>query len=424
MSAKRTSTTHSKVISKEFLWPFILITSMFFAWGLANNMTDTLLSAFKKIMTMSDVKTTLVQFSFYGAYFSFALPAAFFIRKYTYKTGILFGLALFIIGALMFYPASQSMEYTHFLVALYVLAGGLAFLETSANPYIVELGAPETGTQRLNLAQSFNPMGSITGVALSQIFILSQLNTADAADRTTMSASELGAIQAQELSAVMGPYVGVAGVLICIWVLIKFTNMPEARASDTPIKPGVIGRLLSNKNYVLAVIAQFFYVSAQICIWSFTIRYVMQELSVDESIGAKFYLYGLIIFLISRFICTALMSYTNPAKLMSGLSGLAIILTLIAIFIGGMNGVIALISISACMSLMFPTIFGLGVRGLGADTKIGSAGIVMAIVGGAILTPIQGIISDQFSIQASFIVPIICFLVIMFYGWSMSKTEV
>ena len=250
---------NSSVIPKHLIIPFILITSLFLFWGLANNMTDTLLAAFKKIKSMSDFQTTFIQYAFYGAYFCFALPAAMLIKRYTYKTGVLFGLALFIIGAMLFFPASKTMVYGHFLVALYILAGGLSFLETAANPYIIAMGPEETGTQRLNFAQSFNPIGSILGVVLSKFFILSNLNEADEATRAGMSADELLSIQQEELAAVMGPYVGVAIILMLLWLAIAFTRMPKA--SDEKSKLDLrasFKRLLGNGNYVWAVVAQFF----------------------------------------------------------------------------------------------------------------------------------------------------------------------
>ena len=398
--------------------PFILITSMFLVWGIANNMTDTLLAAFKRIMSMSDFQTTFVQYAFYGAYFCFAIPAALFIKRFSYKTGILLGLGMFIGGALLFYPASKTMVYGHFLVALYILAGGLSFLETSANPYIVAMGPPETGTQRLNLAQSFNPVGSITGVLLSKLFILSQLNSASAEERAAMAPEQLEQIQTAELNAVMGPYVGVAGGLIILWILIKITSMPKASDSGNAINFATsFGRLIKNKNYVWAVIAQFFYVGAQIGVWSFTIRFVMQELNLNEEQSSDYYLAALILFLISRFVSTWLMKYMKPTILLTLLSGLAILLCAIVILANGYVAVYALVGISACMSLMFPTIYALGLVGLGEDTKLGGSGLVMAILGGAVITGIQGQVSDiSGSIHLAYIVPLFCFAVVAWYG--------
>ena len=408
------STTRALKISL----PLILVTSLFFMWGLANNMTDTLLAAFKKIMSMTDFQTSWIQVAFYGSYFCLALPAAIFIKKYTYKSGILLGLGLFVLGSLMFYPASQSMLYSFFLIALFILAGGLSILETAANPYIVAMGPEETGVRRLNFAQSFNPIGSITGVVLSKFFILSNLNTAGAEERALMTPEQLQKMQSEELTAVMGPYVGVAFLLIILWITIASVKMPKASDAGPEINLiPTFKRLLSNKNYVWGVVAQFFYVGAQIGVWSFTIRYTMQELHLNEESASSYYMAALILFTISRFVCTALMKIIKPKNLLTILSSLAIVLTLIVITSGGYVGVISLVGISGCMSLMFPTIYGLGIRGLGKDTKIGGSGLIMAILGGAVLTAVQGQVSDSTgSINFAYIVPLICFLVIVFYS--------
>jgi len=417
---------NTRLIPKEIIWPFILLTSCFAWWGLANNMTDTLLAAFKKIMSMTDFQTSWIQLAFYGSYFCLALPAAIFIKRFTYKSGVLLGLGLFIIGALLFYPASITMNYFHFLGALYILAGGLSILETSANPYIIAMGPEETGTQRLNLAQSFNPIGSILGILLSKLFILSKLNQASAEERAAMNPDILKQVQAEELTAVMGPYVAVAVILILIWVLIA-VNKKMPKASDTDKKLNLIPtfkRLIKNRHYVWGVVAQFFYVGAQIGVWSFTIRYVMQELNLNEADAASYYLASLILFAISRFICTGLMKFISPRNLLIILSLIAIVCTGLVIFGGGYVGVYALVAISFCMSLMFPTIFGLAVRGLGEDTKIGGSGLIMAILGGAILTAIQGQISDfTGSINLAYSVPLICFAIIALYAAFASQKD-
>lgn len=403
---------------KTPLLPFILITSLFLMWGLANNMTDTLLAAFKKIMSMSDFQTSWIQIAFYGSYFCLALPAAILIKKFTYKTGVLLGLGLFILGSLLFYPASLTMSYAHFLAALFILAGGLSILETASNPYIIAMGPDETGTRRLNLAQSFNPIGSIIGVLLSKVFILSHLNAASAEVRATMSKEQLRAIQSEELTAVMGPYVGVALILLVLWIVIAVVKMPKASEANASLHiASTFRRLAKNPNYVWGVIAQFFYVGAQIGVWSYTIRYVMEELSINEDEAATYYLAALILFMISRFICTGLMKFISPGNLLAGLSVLAIGCTLVVILAGGYIGVYALVAISGCMSLMFPTIYGLAVRGLGDDTKIGGSGLIMAILGGAVLTSVQGQVSDLTgSINLAYAVPLLCFIVVAMYG--------
>lgn len=414
----QTATARVPLVPRKIFWPFILLTSCFAWWGLANNMTDTLLAAFKKIMSMSDFQTSWIQIAFYGSYFCLSLPAAIFIKKFTYKAGVLLGLGLFVSGALLFYPASITMNYFHFLGALYILAGGLSILETSANPYIIAMGPEETGTRRLNLAQSFNPIGSILGVFLSKWFILSNLNHAGAEERAAMGAEQLRQIQSAELNAVMGPYVATALFLLVIWILIASLKMPRASDADTRLDLwSTFRRLVRIRHYRWGVIAQFFYVGAQIGVWSFTIRYVMQELHVNEEQAASYYLAALFLFTAARFLNTWLMRYLSPGRLLSLLSVLGIICTLAVIFGGGHVGVYALVGISGCMSLMFPTIFGLSVRGLGDDTKIGGSGLIMAILGGALLTALQGQVSDLTgSINLAYFVPLFCFLVITYFG--------
>jgi MFS transporter, FHS family, L-fucose permease len=407
------------------LLPFILITSLFFLWGLANNMTDTLLAAFKKIMSMSDFQTSWIQLAFYISYFLFALPAAIFIKKYTYKSGVLLGMVFYALGCFLFLPASNTANYFHFLGALYILAGGCSILETAANPYIIAMGPEETGTRRLNLAQSFNPIGSITGILLSQTFILSQLNSADATQRAAMTEQELHRIQAAELNAVTMTYVGVGVVLVALAVIIALTRMPKATdaGSGLDLLP-TLRRLSGNPHYLFGVIAQFFYVGAQIAIWSYTIRYAMKELGLNEERAASYYIASMVLFTASRFIFTGLMKYIKPRHLLFAAAVLAIPCTLTVIFQHGKVGVYALVAISGFMSLMFPTIYGLSVRGLGGDTKIGGSGHIMAILGGAIITSLQGQVSDLTgSINLSYSVPLVCFVLIALYAGIGSRLD-
>ncbi|MBE7545282.1 MAG: L-fucose:H+ symporter permease [Bryobacteraceae bacterium] len=414
--------TNGRLLPPGILWPFILLTSCFAWWGLANNMTDTLLAAFKRIQSMSDFQTSLIQIAFYGSYFCFALPAAIFIKKFSYKAGVLLGLSLFSVGGLLFYPASQTMVYWHFLAALYILAGGLSILETSANPYIIVLGPEATGTQRLNLAQSFNPIGSIMGVVISKIWILSELRELSAEQRAALPAAELERIQMGELEAVMGPYVVVAVGMLVIGGLIWFCRMPnssdQGNGEETKLNLGAtLGRLVRNPRYMTGVVAQFFYVGAQIGVWSFTIRYVMKELNLNEEQSSNYYIAALVLFAASRFICTGLMSVYAPGKILMTLAVLAMACTAGVIWAGGIVGVYALVGISGCMSLMFPTIYGLAVRGLGPDTKIGGSGLIMAILGGAVITAVQGQVSDGTgNINLSYLVPLACFGVIALYA--------
>jgi FHS family L-fucose permease-like MFS transporter len=426
-----------KLIAPGNLVPFILITSLFLLWGLANNMTDTLLAAFKKIMSMTDARTSLIQISCYGlGYFIFALPAAIYIKRFSYKSGVLLGLGLYVTGCLMFFPAKITGNYFHFLGALWILFGGLSILETAANPYIIAMGKEATGTRRLNMAQSFNPLGSIMGVVISQIFILSELNTSSAAERAAMASSDLRVIQTGELNAVTMTYVSIGFLLLILWLVIFFVKMPRASDAGSSVNLGpTLSRLLRNKNYVMGVIAQFFYVGAQIGVWSFTIRYTMAALNLEhivlpagktpEQVAASFYIAALILFASSRFIFTFLMKFFRPSSLLTFAALMAICSSLIVIFGSGMFGVIALVSISGFMSLMFPTIFGQAVIGLGDDTKIGGSGLIMAILGGAVITFFQGQVSDLTgSINYSYIVPLICFAVIIYYAIDSKKMEV
>lgn len=422
--------TNGRLVPPGILWPFILLTSCFAWWGLANNMTDTLLAAFKRIQSMSDFQTSLIQIAFYGSYFCFALPAAIFIKKFSYKAGVLLGLSLFSLGGLLFYPASQTMVYWHFLAALYILAGGLSILETSANPYIIVLGPEATGTQRLNLAQSFNPIGSIMGVVISKIWILSELRELSAEQRGALPAAELERIQMGELEAVMGPYVVVAVGMLVIGALIWFCRMPnssdQGEGEETKLNLGAtVGRLMKNPRYMTGVVAQFFYVGAQIGVWSFTIRYVMKELNLNEEQSSSYYIAALVLFAASRFVCTGLMTVYAPGKILMTLAVLAMICTAGVIWMGGTVGVYSLVGISGCMSLMFPTIYGLAVRGLGADTKIGGSGLIMAILGGAVITAVQGQVSDGTgNINLSYLVPLACFGVIALYAWMETRHPV
>lgn len=406
-------------------WIFILLTSLFLFWGLANNMTDTLLAAFKRIMSMGDFQTTFVQYAFYGAYFCLAIPASILAQKFSYKTSILMGLGLFIGGALLFYPASQTQVYSHFLGALFILAGGLSILETATNPFILTLGSRETAVKRLNLAQSFNPIGSIIGVALSKFLILSELHAATAEQRETMSKEVLYQLQSDELAAVMTPYVGVAIVLIIIWLLIFYTPMPEV--SDTKDSHSIasgIYQLISHKSYRKAVLTQFFYVGGQITVWSFTIRYVMEELKIDEAEAANYYLASLALFLVARLIFTYLMNFYEALFLLKWAAVKAVILTGFAIFSSGELGVWALVGVSGCMSLMFPTIYGLGMAKVETNTKLASAGFVMAIVGGAVMTGLQGQLSDALTnIRLSFFVPLVCFCVVVIYTFTLVEKK-
>ena len=398
-----------KALEKKYLLPFALVTSLFLLWGLANNMTDTLLAAFKRIMDMSDAQTSLIQFAFYGSYFCFALPAAIFISRHSFKSGIILGLLLYAAGAILFLPAAYAASYGFYLVAIYIMAGGCSVLETTANPYILSMGSPETATRRLNIAQSFNPIGSIIGILMSKYFILKDIS----------------------LYSVSGTYASLGLVLIAILVAILFVKMPAGR--DSGNRSGIIasfGRLFRNRLYRYGVVAQFFYVGAQIGVWSFTIRIVMQELGVLEAQASTIYLITIIGFCLSRFIYTWLMKWISPAKLLLAGGVLSTLMTAVVVLGAGSGWllIVALVLISFFMSLMFPTIYGLSLGGVAQsehpdDAKLGASGLIMAILGGALLTPLQGLVSDNSSIYMSYIIPAICFVVVTLFAAYAVKTN-
>lgn len=447
------STAHSKnsvadrtpLLRREFLLPFIFLTICFPAWGVANNMTDPLVRVFSRIFTMSALQSSLVQFSFYGAYFCLAIPAAILIKRYTYKTGVLAGLGLFIIGALLFFPASRSMEFSSFLMAIFVLASGLSILETSCNPYIIAMGDEETSTRRLNLAQAFNPLGSVLGTMLAGFFILPRINPLSDAERTALAAERIREIQAGELAAVMGPYLGMAVVLIFLWIAIAIVRMPHASDAGPAIDfLPTTRRLLKNRHYSFGVIAQFFYVAAQISVWTFTIHYVAdivegdgggslinfleatgiigmvhgirmiqpEQVMTGETVAGIFHVCALFVFLIFRFLCTGLMRLIRPSMMLLGMGIVATLLSLVVITSPNLTGVLALVAISGCMSLMFPTIYGIALKGLGSDSKLGAAGLIMAILGGALFPLLQGALVDARGAAFSYVVPLVCFVVV------------
>ena len=408
------------LVSRETLLPFILLTICFAAWGVAANMTDPLVKVFSKIFTMSSLQSALVQFAYYGAYFCLAIPAAFINKRFSYKTGVLTGLGCAAAGAFLFYPASQTMTYGFFLLALFVLAGGLSILETSANPYVMAMGCEQSAPRRLNLAQAFNPVGTNLGVFLAATLILPNLNQASAEQRASMSAAELKSVIGAELDAVMVPYVGMAFVLVMVWIAIACIKTPvnestEQRAENIQLGAS-LKRLMLNRHYRFGVLAQFFNVGAQTCVWTFTIQYAMAAIGGNEVDGGQVLQYSMIVFLISRFVMTWLMQYLYPAKLLMIMSLIAAGLCIVMTQAPNMVGVVSLVAISACLSLMFPTIYGIALEGLGEDTKLGAAGLVMAILGGAILPLFQAAIIDSWSVIVSYVVPALCFLLVAGYG--------
>ncbi|MCH5247421.1 MAG: L-fucose:H+ symporter permease [Muribaculaceae bacterium] len=403
---------------KQYAIPFLLVSLLFLMWGIANNMNDTLLAAFKRIMSISDLQSSLVQFAFYGAYFCFAIPAALFIRKYSYKSGIILGLGLYALGTLLFFPAGKASSYIFFLFAIYVMAGGCAVLETTANPYILSMGDSNSATRRLNIAQTFNPVGALGGILLSRHFILSSLNSAGAEERSMMSSEALKEIQHSEFNAVSEAYLVIGAILILLLIVIAITRMPlDKDTSKTDGFGSTFSRLRHNRSYCRGVIAQFFYVGAQTCVWSFTIRYVMEQTHSLEHSASLVFLWSIIAFTAFRFIFTWLMKYFKPSYLLFISSMFAILATCIVIFANGKIAIIALISISAFMSLMFPTIYGISLERVNlSDAKVAASGLIMAILGGALLTPLQGWISDETTISTSFVVTLGCFVIVSIFA--------
>src|SRR5579863_6498931 len=395
-------------------YAFVLIVSLFFLWGVANNLNDILIKQFKKAFELSDFRAGLVQSAFYAGYFLLALPASFAMRRFGYKTALLVGLLLYAAGAFLFYPAAALRTYGLFLGALFVIASGLAFLETAANPLVTVLGPAAGAARRLNLAQSFNPLGSITGVLIGQHFIFS--GTELSPDQVTaLTGSARDAYLASQSGAVQGPYLVVSAVVLLWAFLIAAVRLPVAEA-DGGQRSGALPLrvLLSNTNYLLAVSAQFFYVGAQVGIWSYLIRYAQQTIpGLSERHAADFLTASLVLFMIGRFAGTALMRVVPPARLLAVYSSIALALVAVALFFPGRVGVAALVATSFFMSISFPTIFALGLRGLDdEERKAASSFLVMAIIGGATLTVLMGAISDTWGIHRAMLVPIICFAVV------------
>lgn len=426
------------IISKDgvsYLFPFILITMCFALWEFANDITNPMVKAFSKIFRMSVTDGALVQVAFYGGYFAMAFPAAMFIRKYTYKAGVLLGLGLYALGTLAFFPAKLTGDYHPFLLAYFVMTCGLSFLETSCNPYILSMGTEETATRRLNLAQAFNPIGSLMGMYVAMNFIQNKLNPMDTAERAQLSQVEFEAVRDSDLSVLIAPYLVIGLVIIAMLVVIRLSKMPRnADQSHSIDFIPTLKRIFSRRRYKYGVIAQFFYVGAQIMCWTFIIQYGTHlfmsqgmEEQAAEVLSQKYNIVAMIIFCISRFVCTFMLRFVKPGMLLMVLSVAAIILTAGVIMLNNIWGMYCLVGVSACMSLMFPTIYGIALKGMGDDAKFGAAGLIMAILGGSVLPPLQASIIDcktLFSMPAvnvSFVLPLICFVVIVIYGYKMRK---
>ncbi|MBO7294652.1 MAG: L-fucose:H+ symporter permease [Bacteroidaceae bacterium] len=418
----------NKLVEKKYLITFILITSLFALWGFANDITNPMVAAFQTVMELSAFEASWVQCAFYGGYATMALPAAFFIRRYSYKSGILLGLGLYAIGAFLFIPAAAMQNFIFFCLSLYILTFGLAFLETTANPFILSLGSKETSTRRLNLAQAFNPMGSLSGMAVASLIVLPQLwsdrrNEAGEIIFGTLSEAEKADIRLHDLAEIRDPYVALGVVVVIMFLIIAFKKMPKTQASVKQDSAKMtLRRLWHNTIYREGVMAQMFYVAAQIMVWTFIIQYA-DHLGINKATAQNYNIFAMGMFLCSRFISTFLMKYVNSRRLLAIFGIGAMICTAGAICIVGMPGLYCLVGISAFMSLMFPTIYGIALENVEAqDTSLGAAFLVMAIVGGAIMPPLQGSIIDLGEVMGhpavnfSFILPFICFAIITVYG--------
>ena len=397
----------ARLVYPGLVIPFVLLIACFAAWGTAANLTDVVVGVFRGIFDMSNTQSALVQVAYYGAYFTLAIPAAMINRRFGYKVGVLSGLGLAAVGGLLFVPAGEVLEYGAFLAALFVLAAGMSILETSANPFVIAMGPEESATQRLNLAQAFNPVGANIGVLLGAVLILPELTSE--ASKTIMAADELRQSQEDDLALVLGPYLGIAAVLILIWLLIAFrkisTPAERSQAEEGEAKTGALRRLWRNRHYRYGVAAQFFNVGAQVCAWTFTILYAQDIVGVPAEDSGWYLQASLILFLVARFVMTWLLGIFRPTGLLFLMASLGVGFCLVAMFSLNMVGLIAVVCISLSLSLMFPTIYGVALRGLGEDTKFGAAGLVMAILGGALMPLLQGKVMDEVGAALAFVVP-------------------
>jgi len=423
------------IVSTKTLLPFILITSLFGLWGFANAVTDPMVQAFKKVLELSNSQAAWVQMAFYGGYFCMALPAALFVRKYSYKVGVLIGLALYATGALLFYPAAITEQFWFFCLGLYILTFGLAFLETTANPYILAMGDPKTATQRLNLAQAFNPIGLLLGLLVAQQFVLKKLQSDDIENYGALSETKKALIRTSDLMVIRDPYVILGLVILAILVLIAISKMPQSKGDgNIPSLAHTFNSLKKNKKYVFGVIAQIFYVGAQIMCWTYIYQYA-EAIGIDSETAANYQIVAFVLFLVGRVIGTYLLRFVSSGKLLLIYAIAAIVSALGTMFLVGPIGLYCLVALSLCMSVMFPTIYGIALENLQEEeSKIGAAGLVMAIVGGALMPGLQGQIIDiggfgvndtqimgLSEVNFSFILPLVCFIVIAFYGHMTNK---
>lgn len=418
------------VVPHRYRVYFFLLVSCFALWGLLNNMTDNLVPSFAKIFMIKAVDSSLVQVAFYGAYAVLALPAAFIIKRYSYRMGVLVGLGFYMIGAFGYIPAAILQSYNLFLVSIFILAGGLSVLETTCNPFVLSLGDESTSVRRLNFAQAFNPLGSMAGLFLAKYVILAHLNPATLDDRLAMSTEALTAVRDAELFWVCVPYVGLILIAFIIWMFFYRSSLSDRDAGDSMSVGEAVRRLIARPRYAFGVVSQFFYVGVQIAVWTWTIKYVMANMNLVEAEAANYYIYSIFLFIGCRWICTWLMKYIVPAKMMAVFALGGILCCLGTIYLPIETSIYCLVGISGCMSLMFPTIYGIALRGLGPEVKFGAAGLIMAILGGAIITPMMGALVDGgtlsglvsgftpeiAAIRTAFYLPVLCFAVVLAYS--------
>ena len=427
-----------KLVEKKYLATFVIVTTLFALWGFANDITNPMVAAFQTVMELSVAKASMIQFAFYGGYATMAIPAALFIRRYNYKSGILLGLGLYATGAFLFIPAAEYQNFTFFCFSLYILTFGLAFLETTANPFILSLGSKETSTRRLNLAQAFNPVGSLSGMAVASLIVLPALwsdrrNEAGEIIFGTLSESEKAGIRLHDLAIIRDPYVALGIVVLIVFLIVALKKMPAIagtgeQGASAPASHS-LRRLWHNRHYCEGVLAQMFYVAAQIMVWTFIIQYA-DRLGINKATAQNYNIFAMSLALCGRFVATGMMRRVNPRRLLMIFGIGASLCTLGTILIDGIAGLYCLVAISAFMSLMFPTIYGIALEDVDAqDTALGAAFLVMAIVGGALMPPLQGAVIDLGTIlnhpavNVSFALPLICFLVVTRYGYISLKTK-
>jgi len=447
-----------RVVQPQFVFPFVLTTTLFALWGFANDITNPMVAAFKAVFVeINNTQSSLVQFAFYGGYATMAIPAALFIRKFSYKSGILLGLALYSLGALLFLPAAITENFYWFPFSLYILTFGLAFLETTANPYILSMGDPATATRRLNLAQAFNPMGSLLGMVVASKLVLRNLKAekyfagiaeslkAQGVPEGSMAEAvkayiqipanhaEYAAMKTHDIGIIRDPYV-ILGVVVAVFFFIfLLSKIPSQHKADHLHPFQTAKRLFKNRNWVGGVIAQTFYVAAQITCWTYIIQYAGKNCGFPAERAQDWNIVAMIIFLSSRFICTFLLKYLNASKLLAILAVAGAVLTTLTILLQNQTGLACLVGISACMSLMFPTIYGIALDGLDEDAKLGSAGLIFAIVGGALMPMGAGWFIDQGTVNigvtvltgesAAFVLPLLSFVVIAVFGWLTFRSQ-